>query len=128
MLSQALPVAAVARLLDWQTAAAQIFADTSIGKGVRAYGQSVRQAERAEVAALRQRDDLATVDRLLVRHEQPRQRVGWPKELTVAVAGAVAADHVCPPSGVSWADWARRNERGWERSWQQRQVLPLVAS
>jgi hypothetical protein len=47
------------------------------------------------------------LDLHLVPHDQPRQRVGWPKELNAAVEVAVAAEQVCPPCQVSWADWAR---------------------
>ena len=97
----------MARLLGWQAQEAQILSDTTIRSVVRAHGQIVRQAEQAEVAALLQRDELATLELHLVPHDQPRQRVGWPKELNAAVEVAVAAEQVCPPSGVSWADWAR---------------------
>jgi len=107
LLPQELPFASVARLLGWQAQEAQILSDTTIRSVVRAHGQIVRQAEQAQVAALLQRDELATLDLHLVPHDQPRQRVGWPKELNAAVEVAVAAEQICPPSGVSWADWAR---------------------
>jgi len=51
---------------------------------VRSHGQLIRQVEQMEVAALRQRDDLATLDLQLVPHHQPRRRAGWPKELNAA--------------------------------------------
>jgi hypothetical protein len=54
-----------------------------------------------------QRDDLATLDLQVVPHDQPRRRAGWPVELNTAVDTALAAEHVCPPPGVSWADWDR---------------------
>ena len=40
-------------------------------------------------------------------HEQPRRRAGWPTELNAAVDAALASKQVCPPDGVSWADWER---------------------
>jgi hypothetical protein len=54
----------------------------------------------------------------VVPHNQPRRHAGWPKELNVAVDVALAAEQVCPPDGVSWADWdrvlaARRAETTW---------------
>jgi len=54
-----------------------------------------------------QRDDLATMTLLVVPHDQPRRQAGWPKELNAAVDVALAAEQVCPPDGVSWADWDR---------------------
>ena len=107
LLPQELPFASVARLLGWQAQEAQILSDTTIRSVVRAHGRIVRQAEQAEVAALLQRDELAPLELHLVPHDQPRQRVGWPKALNAAVEVAVAAQQVCPPSTVSWADWAR---------------------
>jgi hypothetical protein len=74
---------------------------------VRAHGQSVRQAEQAEVAAVLQQDDLATLDLQVVPRDQPRRPAGWPVELNTAVETALAAEQVCPGAGVSWADWER---------------------
>jgi hypothetical protein len=42
-----------------------------------------------------------------VPHDQRRRRSGWPVELNAAVEAALAAEQVCPPEGVSWADWKR---------------------
>jgi hypothetical protein len=61
-----------------------VLSDTSIRTLVRTHGQIIRPAEQSEVAALRERDDLATLDLLVVPHGQPRRRVGWPKELNAA--------------------------------------------
>ena len=44
---------------------------------------------------------------VLVPHDQPRRRAGWPPELNAAVEAALAAEQVRPPAGVSWADWER---------------------
>jgi hypothetical protein len=74
---------------------------------VRTHGHIIRQAEQTEVAAVRQRDDLAALNLQLVPHDQPRRRAGWPKELNAAVDAAIAATQVRPPDGVSWADWDR---------------------
>jgi hypothetical protein len=67
----------------------------------------MRQAEQAESAVLLQRDDLATLELQVMPHDQPRRRAGWPAELNAAVETALATEQVCPPEGVSWADWDR---------------------
>jgi len=107
LLPQELAFPAVARLLGWQTQEEQVLSDTTIRTIVRSHGQLIRHLEQMEVAALRQRDDLATLDLQLVPHDQPRRRAGWPKELNAAVEAAIAATQVRPPDGVSWADWDR---------------------
>jgi hypothetical protein len=84
-----------------------VLSDTTIRTMVRTHGQIIRHAEQTEVAALRQRDDLATMKLLVVPHDQPRRHAGWPKELNAAVEVALAVEQVCPPDGVSWADWDR---------------------
>jgi hypothetical protein len=70
------------------------------------------------IAAVRQRDDLATLALHLVPHGEPRLRAGWPKELNGAVDVALEAEQICPLDGVSWADWqrvlaARRAQATW---------------
>ncbi len=107
LLPQELPFAAVTRLLGWQTHDAAVLSDTTVRSLVRTHGQLIRQAELAEVTALTTRDDLATLELNLVPHEQARRRAGWPAELNTAVDAALANDQVCPPDGVSWADWER---------------------
>jgi hypothetical protein len=107
LLPQDLSFAAVARLLGWHTHEAQVLSDTTIRTSVRTHGQIIRQAEQAQVAALLQHDDLTTADLLVIPHNQPRRRAGWPEELNAAVDTALAAEQVCPPDGVSWADWDR---------------------
>ncbi len=107
LLPQELSFAAVARLLGWQTHQDQVLSDTTIRTIVRTHGHIIRQAEQTEVAALLQRADLATLNLLVVPHHQPRRRAGWPKELNAAVEAALASEQVCPPDGVSWADWNR---------------------
>jgi hypothetical protein len=74
LLPQELSFATVARLLGWQTHEPQVLSDTSIRILVRSHGQIIRQAEQTEVAALLQRDDLATLELLVVPHGQPRRR------------------------------------------------------
>jgi hypothetical protein len=106
LLPQELPFGAVARLLGWQTHD-DVLSDTTIRSLVRTHGQIIRQAEQAEVAMLATRDDLATLDLTLVPHAPPRRRAGWPPELNAAVDAALAREQVCPPHGVSWADWER---------------------
>jgi hypothetical protein len=81
-----------------------VLSDTTIRTIVRTHGHIIRQAEQTEVAALLQRADLATLNLLMVPHDQPRWRAGWPKQLNAAVEAALAAEQVCPPDGVSWAD------------------------
>src|SRR4029453_8494878 len=54
LLPQELSVAAVARLLGWQTHADKVLSDTTIRTIVRTHGQIIRHAEQTEVAALRQ--------------------------------------------------------------------------
>jgi Uncharacterised protein family (UPF0236) len=107
LLPQELSFAAVARLLGWHTHEAQVLSDTTIRTIVRSHGQIIRQAEQAEVAALLQHDDLTAADLLVIPHNQPRRRAGWLEELNAAVDTALAAEQVCPPDGVSWADWDR---------------------
>jgi hypothetical protein len=107
LLPQELPFAVVARLLGWQVQEEQILSDTTIRSIVRAHGQIIRQAEQLEVAALQQQGALTPLDLQVIPHGQLRRRAGWPKELNVAVDTAIAAEQVCPPNGVSWADWDR---------------------
>jgi hypothetical protein len=92
LLPQELPFAAVARLLGWQTHEDQVLSDTTIRTLVRTHAQLMGQAEQAEVAALLQQPDLATLDLQLVLHDQPQRRASWPKELNVAVELALAAE------------------------------------
>ncbi len=107
LLPQELPFATVARLLGWQTHDADILSDTTIRCLVRTHGQVIRRVEQAEVAAFATQDDLTIHDLHIVPHGHPRRRASWPAELTTAVDAALAAEQVCPPVGVSWADWAR---------------------
>jgi len=60
-LSQDLSFEPVARLLGWQTHEERVLCATTIRSLVRTHGQIIRQAEQAEVAALAQRDDRATL-------------------------------------------------------------------
>ncbi len=107
LLPQDLSCAAVARLLGWHTHEAQVLSDTTIRTIVRTHGHISRQAEQAQVAAVLQHDDLTAADLLVIPHNQPRRRAGWPEELHAAVDPALAAEQVCPPDGGSWADWDR---------------------
>ena len=107
LLPQDLPFAPVARLLGWQTQEAHVLSDTTIRSLVRTHGQIIRRAELAEVVALAAQPDLPTADVQVVPHGQPRRRAGWPAELNAAVDAALAAEQLCPPVGVSWADWER---------------------
>jgi hypothetical protein len=107
LLPQELPFATVARLLGWQTSEADILSDTTIRSLVRTHGQVIRRAEQADIAALATQDNLTTHDLQVVPHGHPRRRASWPAELNTAVDAALAAEQVCPPVGVSWADWAR---------------------
>jgi hypothetical protein len=43
----------------------------------------------------------------LVTPPPSQRRPGWPAALAVAVEAALSAEQVCPPEGVSWADWTR---------------------
>jgi hypothetical protein len=99
LLPQELPFAAVARLLGWQTQQNSVLSDTTIRTIVRTHGQIIRQAERAEVAALLQQDDLTPHSLQVVPHGQVRRCAGWPAELTAAVATALAAEQLRPPDG-----------------------------
>jgi hypothetical protein len=96
LLPQELSFAAVARLLGWHTYEAQVLSDTTIRTIVRTHGQIIRQAEQVEVAALLRHDDLSAADLLVMPHNQPRRRAGWPEELNAAVDAALAAQQVCP--------------------------------
>jgi hypothetical protein len=107
LLPQDLPFVTVARLLGWQTHEPQLLSASTVRTLVREHGQALRQAERAEVAALVDRDDVATLAPCLVPQTQPRRRPGWPTALNAAVDLALAAGEVRPPSGVRYADWDR---------------------
>jgi hypothetical protein len=107
LLPQDLSFATVIRLLAWQTQEPQPLSDTTVRTLVRTHGQIIRQAEHAEVAALLERDDLATLTAQLVPTQQPRRRAGWPAELNAAVDAALIVGATRPPPGVTVADWER---------------------
>jgi len=107
LLPQELSFEPVARLLGWQTQEKKVLCATTIRSLVRTHGQILRQAEQAEVAALLQRDDLATLRPQLAPVTAPRRRAGWPKELNAAVDLALAAGAERPPQGIRQADWER---------------------
>jgi hypothetical protein len=107
LLPQDLPFASVVRLLGWQTQEAGVLAATTVRTLVRRHGQLIRQAEQVEVAALLTQANAASLTPVLVPHDQPRRRAGWPPELNAAVEAALATEQVHPPVGVSWADWER---------------------
>jgi len=107
LLPQDLPFAPVARLLGWQTHTDQVLSDTTIRSLVRTHGQIIRQAEQAEVQALLDHPDLASLSPQLVPATQPRRRAAWPPELSAAVEVALSAGEADPPPGVSRADWER---------------------
>jgi len=106
-LSQDLSFEPVARLLGWQTHEERVLCATTIRSLVRTQCQIIRQAEQVEVATLAQRDALATVRPQLAPLTAPRRRAGWPKELSAAVEGALAAGAERPPQGITQADWER---------------------
>ena len=107
LLPQDLSFDTVTRLLSWQTQDDQVLSDTTVRNLVRTHGQIIRQAEQAEVEALLERDDLATLTPLVVPLQQPRRRAGWPAELNAAVDRALSAGASRPPPGVTAADWER---------------------
>ncbi len=107
LLPQDLCFEPVARLLGWQTHEDQVLSATTIRSLVRTHGQIIHQAEQAEVAALAQRDDLATLRPQLMPLTAPRRRAGWPKELSAAVDLGLAAGAERPPQGIRQADWER---------------------
>jgi hypothetical protein len=107
LLPQDLAFATVIRLLAWQTQETQPVSDTMVRSLVRTHGQIIRQAEHAEVAALLERDDLATLTAQLVPAQPPRRRAGWPAELNAAVDAALIVGATRPPPGVTVADWER---------------------
>src|SRR6266498_1215388 len=74
LLPQDLSFDTVTRLLGWQTQEQQILAATTVRTLVRTHGQIIRQAEQAEVTALLERDDLATLPVQLLPAQQPRRR------------------------------------------------------
>jgi len=107
LLPQDLSFDTVTRLLGWQTQEQQILAATTVRTLVRTHGQIIRQAEQAEVTALLERDDLATLPVQLLPAQQPRRRASWPPELNAAVDAALIAGDTRPPVGVTAADWER---------------------
>jgi len=107
LLPQDLSFDTVTRLLGWQTQEVRVLSDTTVRTLVRTHGQIIRQAEAAEVTALLERTDLATLTPQLVPPQQPRRRAGWPAELNAAVDTALLAGATRPPAGVTAADWER---------------------
>src|SRR5439155_4571512 len=67
----------------------------------------VRQAEQAIGPEQLPRAVPGQLAPVLVPHGRLRRRAGWPPALNAAVEAALAADHLRPPEGVSWADWER---------------------
>lgn len=80
---------------------------TQVRHGVQVHGQTIRQAEAADVKALQASSDLAQVKPNLVPAERPRRRPDWPEELSTAVEQALATPDSPPPPGISSADWER---------------------
>jgi len=107
LLPQELSFEPVARLPAQQTHEERVLSATTIRSLVRTHGQLIRQAEQAEVAALRQRTDLATLRPQLMPLTAPRRQVGWPTELSAAVDMALAAGAERPPQGITQADGER---------------------
>ena len=107
LLPQDLSFDTATRLLAWQTHEEHILAATTVRTLVRTHGQIIRQAEQAEVTALLERADLATLTPQLVPAQRPRRRAGWPADLTAAVDAALIAGATRPPTGVTAADWER---------------------
>jgi hypothetical protein len=97
----------VSRLLGWQTQEAQSLAATTIRTLVRSHGQIMRQAEQAEVTALLEREDLASLTPQLGPAQRPRRRAGWSTDLNAAVDAALISGSPRPPPGVTAADWER---------------------
>lgn len=107
LLPQDVSFATVTRLLGWQTQEAAILSTTTVRALVRTHGQIIRQAEQTEVAALLERDDLATLEPQLVPPQQPRRRAGWSADLNAAMDAALITGSTRPPPGVTAADWER---------------------
>jgi hypothetical protein len=99
---QDLSFAPVARLLGWQTQEPQVLSSTTVRRLVRTHGVLIRRAEEAEVVALGQCSDRATLRLSLVLHHRTRHRAGGPPELSAAVDAALAREQPRPPEGVSW--------------------------
>lgn len=108
LLPQDLPFAPVARLLGWQSLDEEPLSDTTIRNLVREHGKIIRDAERAEAAALVLRGDLDTLTpKVVVAPRGPRRRAAWPQALSATVDAALIAGATRPPERVSPADWER---------------------
>jgi hypothetical protein len=107
LLPQDLSFDTLSRLLSWQTQDDQVLSDTTVRNLVRTHGQIIRQTEQAEVSALLERDDLATLTPLLLPPQQPRRRAAWPAEVNAAVDAALIAGSMRRPPHVTTADWER---------------------
>jgi hypothetical protein len=95
------------RLLGWMTRDAQVLSTSQVRHLVREHGALIRAAEKAEVEALWQQEDLSTRSARLVSHQPPRRPALWSEEEDEAVRAALAAAAPQAPAGVGAADWER---------------------
>jgi len=107
LLSQDLSYGTTQRLTGWLTHDPNAISETQIRRWVVRHGQIIREAEQAEVKALRERSDLSGRQAQLVPAGTPRHAAGWATELNQAVDQALAQPNPQPPPGVTNADWER---------------------
>ena len=107
LLSLDLPFDTAQRLLGWLTGESQILASSELRRLVCEHGQVLRQAERAEVAALLAGEAWQTAPPHLSPAAVPRRPAAWPAAVQPAVEAALAEAAPGPPPGVRVCDWER---------------------
>lgn len=107
LLPQDVPFATAQRLLGWLTREPEVIATTPLRRWVRHHGGILRQAEQAEVQALRERQSLSDWQAHLAPLKAPRRSPAWDQTVTEALGHALAQPDPTPPAGICAGDWAR---------------------
>jgi hypothetical protein len=107
LLPQDLSFGTAERLLGWMAHDPQVISETQVRRWVCAHGQVIREAEKAEVQALLERQNLEGLQAQLRDVGEPRRPAVWAVELNQAVETALAQPDPQPPEGVTATDWER---------------------
>jgi len=106
LLPQELPFNSVARLMGWMSHEEKLLSKNTIREMVKEEGESIREAEKAEVERLTSSDNLSELKAKVIPHKM-RRMASWPKEVTEAVEEALKKEEPEIPAGMSKADWER---------------------